>query len=66
MIRSIYYANFQSLMRYGIIFWGGDNESIKTIKLQKGILQLMSSVNNHMSYRIHTVACLYILEIMSH
>jgi hypothetical protein len=60
-----------SLLRYGIIFWGGDNESTKIFKLQKRILQLMSSVNNHTScteifkdYRILTVACLYILEII--
>jgi hypothetical protein len=71
MIRSIYYENFQSLLRYGIIFWGGDNESIKIFKFQKRILRLMSSVNNHTScreifkhYRILTVACLYILEII--
>jgi hypothetical protein len=27
MIRSIYYAHFHALLRYGIIFCGGDNES---------------------------------------
>jgi hypothetical protein len=32
IIRSIYRANFQSLLRYGIIFWGGGNKSIKIFK----------------------------------
>jgi hypothetical protein len=27
MIRSTYYAHFHALLRYGIIFGGGDNES---------------------------------------
>jgi len=28
MMRSIYHSHFQSLLRYGIIFCGADNESI--------------------------------------
>jgi hypothetical protein len=24
---SIYYAHFHALLRYGMLFWGGDNES---------------------------------------
>jgi hypothetical protein len=35
IIRSIYPANFQSLLRYGIIFWCGGIESIKIFKLQR-------------------------------
>jgi hypothetical protein len=69
----IYYANFQSFLRYGIILWVGDNESIKIFELQRRILRLMSSVNNHTScreifkdYRILTVACSYLLEIICH
>ena len=70
IIRSIYHANFQSLLRYGIIFWVGNNKSIKILKLQKRILGIMSGVSKHMScrqifkdYSILTVACLYILDI---
>jgi hypothetical protein len=29
MKRNIYYSNFQSCLRYGIILWGGDIESKK-------------------------------------
>ena len=31
---SIYYTNFHALLMYGIIFWGGDNKSNSTYKLQ--------------------------------
>jgi hypothetical protein len=27
VIRNTYYSNLQSCLRYGIILWGGDNES---------------------------------------
>jgi hypothetical protein len=37
MIRSIYYAHFHALLRYGIIFGGGDNESNRIFKLQKKV-----------------------------
>jgi hypothetical protein len=51
IIRSIYPANFQSLLTYGIIFWGGDNEIIKIFKLQKRILQIISGVSKCTSCR---------------
>jgi hypothetical protein len=38
MIRNIYYSNFQSCLRYGVILWDGDNKSNRIFKLQKKIL----------------------------
>jgi hypothetical protein len=35
IIRGIYYANFHGLLRYGTIFWSGDNKSNSIFKLQK-------------------------------
>ncbi len=32
-LRSIYFANFHSHRRYGILFWGGDSQSTKIFKL---------------------------------
>jgi len=34
-LRGIYFANFHSHLRYGILFWGRDSQGIKVFKLQK-------------------------------
>jgi hypothetical protein len=34
-LRSIYFANFHSHLRYGILFWGGDSQSTEVFKLQR-------------------------------
>jgi hypothetical protein len=71
MLRSIYFGKFQSLLRCGIIFWGGDSDSIKAFRMQKGVLRLISGVGKRESgreifkdYRILTVTVLYILEML--
>jgi hypothetical protein len=51
MMRSIYYSKFQALLRYGIIFWGADNESIPTFKLQKRVIRIMGGVGTGTSCR---------------
>jgi hypothetical protein len=35
VLRNIYFAMFQSLMRYGIILWGAVSETTKVLKVQK-------------------------------
>jgi hypothetical protein len=35
MLRSIYFTKLQSLIRYGIILWVGEGESVKLFKIQK-------------------------------
>ena len=35
MLWNIYFAYFESRLRYGIIFWGGTGESIKVLRMQK-------------------------------
>jgi hypothetical protein len=37
ILRNIYFAKFQSLVRYGISFWGSENECSEVLKLQKGV-----------------------------
>jgi hypothetical protein len=71
MIRYIYYAHFHSLLRYGIIFWGGDIVNNKKIKLQKRVIRIISGTSTKTSciqifkdYNMLTVTCLYILEIV--
>lgn len=51
MKRSIYYSKFQALLRYGIIFWGADNESISIFKLQKRVIRIMGGVGTGTSCR---------------
>jgi hypothetical protein len=38
LIRNVYYSTFHCVLRYGIILWGGDNESNNIFKLQKKVL----------------------------
>jgi hypothetical protein len=71
MIWTIYYAYFESQMKYGIIFWGRGRDSAKVFQIQKKVICLISVVNTcdscrHtiMEYRILTVASLYILEVL--
>jgi hypothetical protein len=39
MLKSIYFAYFHSLMKYGIIFWGNSSDSKKVFTLQKKIVR---------------------------
>ena len=71
MIQTIYYAYFQSRMKYGIIFWGRNKESVKAFGIQKKAILLISGVKPHdsckhifMEYGISTVASLYILQAL--
>jgi len=38
VLRSVYFAKFQSLLRYGIIFLGGESGSKKALRMQKRLL----------------------------
>jgi hypothetical protein len=49
MIRSIYFSNFESCLRYSVILWGGHNDCDKLFKLQKKVLRIISGVNNRTS-----------------
>jgi hypothetical protein len=51
ILRNIYFAKFQSLVSYGVIFWGGESESSEVLEIQKGILHLMKGVNSRTSCR---------------
>jgi hypothetical protein len=46
MMINIYFSNFESCFRYGIILWGGDKESKNILKLQKRVLRVISGVSN--------------------
>jgi len=63
---------FQSRLRYGIMFWGGDGKSIKIFRLQKKVIRLITGVHKREScrpifrkFQILTLASLYIFELLS-
>jgi hypothetical protein len=50
-LKSIYYAYFHSLMKYGIIFWGNSTDSKKVFALQKKVVRIMMGIKPHNSCR---------------
>jgi hypothetical protein len=70
LIRSLYQSKFESLVRYGIIFGGVENESISIFKLQKRMIRLMCGVGKSTSCRqfkdckILTVTLLHVFEVL--
>jgi len=51
MIRSVYPSKFESLVRYGIIVWGVDNESVPIFKLQNRVIRSACGVGTGTSCR---------------
>jgi hypothetical protein len=71
MLWNIYYAHFQSRLRYGIILWGGAKESIKILHIQKKVIGLITDLKRSefcrqtfKENRILMVTSLYVLEVM--
>ena len=71
MIWNTYFAYFQSRLRYGIMFWGGDGKSIKIFRLQKKVIRLIAGAHKCESrrpifkkFQILTLASLYIFEML--
>jgi hypothetical protein len=50
-LKSVYFAYFHSIMKYGIIFWGNSTNSKKIFTLQKKIVTLMAGVKPKNSCR---------------
>ena len=71
MIWCTYFANFQSRLRYGIMFWGGDKKYTKIFQLQKKVIRLITGTQKREScrpifrrFQTLTLALLYIFEIL--
>jgi hypothetical protein len=69
MIQNIYFTKFQSLLQFGILFWGGLNTRI--LRIQKRVIRSMVGVSSRTCCRelfkemnILTLASLYILEVI--
>ena len=72
MIRNICFTKFQSLLRFGLLFWGGmgGEVNVRIFSIQKRVVRLMVGVSSRTSYRqsfkemsVLTLASLYILEL---
>jgi len=70
MIRNIYFTKFQSLLRFGILFWGGSGGELNTkiLRIKKRTIRSMVGASSRTSCRqlfkelnIPTLASLYIL-----
>jgi hypothetical protein len=72
IMSNIYFSKFQSLLWFGILFWGGLGGimSTKLFRLQKRVIRFMVRVNSRTSCKqlfkdnILTLASLYILEVI--
>lgn len=69
-LRIVYFAQVQSIISYGVIFWGSVSSSSRIFRAQKKILRTMIAIGPRMSCRqvfrdlnILTLPCLYILEV---
>jgi len=74
MILDIYFTKFQSLLRFGILFWGGmgGELNMRILRIQKRVIRSMAGVSSRTSCRqlfkelnILTLTSLYILEMIS-
>jgi hypothetical protein len=71
-IWNIYFAHFESRLRYGIMFWGGDEKSIRIFWLQNKVIKLITGVHKRKScrpilrkFKILTLASLHIFEMLN-
>jgi IS1 family transposase len=70
-LKSIYFAYFHSIIKYGIVFWGNSSNSRKIFTLQKKIVRLMVGAHHRNPCRrlfkkleILPVPCPYIFSLM--
>ena len=75
LIRNIYFTKFHSLLRFGILCWGGAGGELtsKILQIQKRVIRLIAGVNPRTPCRqlfkelnILTIVSLYILEVISY
>jgi hypothetical protein len=52
VLRNVYFTKFESIMKYGMIFWGGRLKDTETVfKVHKKCLRVIKGVNNQASCR---------------
>ncbi|XP_044761655.1 uncharacterized protein LOC123318934 [Coccinella septempunctata] len=70
-IKNVYHAGFESVLRYGVIFWGQSTDVERVFRIQKGVLRTILGLNRICSCRGHfrsnnimTLCGLYIYELL--
>ena len=70
---SFYYAQFVSLLRYGLLFWGSSSHLSRVFKLQKRALRIMVGISQQTSckpyfkkLKLLTLPSMYIYEVLVH
>lgn len=53
VLRQVYFAYFQSLLSYGVMFWGNSSESNRVFLLQKKVVRLISGAGPRDSCKHH-------------
>jgi hypothetical protein len=68
-IKTLYFANFQSIFKYGLICYGNSVDAVRIFMLQKKVVRIMCFANKYdhckplfQKLNLLTFACLYILE----
>lgn len=72
VLRTVYFAYIQSVLSYGLIFWGGSSELEDVFVIQKWAIRIMKGLNKRTSCRNHfkelhilPLPSLYIFEILN-
>jgi len=70
-LRIVYYSNFNSIINYGLPFWGNSSHSIKIFRIQKNKIRIMLGCKKRVSCRnllrklkILTLVSQHILSLM--
>jgi hypothetical protein len=71
-LKSVYYAYYHSLVKYGIIYWGNTPDCRKVFLMQKKIIKIMMGVQpTHTccdlfkKLEILPIPCVYLLSLMT-
>ena len=70
-LKTFYFAHFQSLLQYGIIFWGSTTTLHRVLTMRKSIIRVILGLRQRTCYRdkfkeiqILTIPSLCILQLM--
>jgi hypothetical protein len=72
-LKTVYYAYYHTMIKYGIIHWGNSTNINKVFVLQKKLIRIMKTVNPTHSCRnlfkeldILPVPCVYLFSLMTY